>query len=180
MEVSPTADGRVRLVLPMSSLLFIQWALWTTVVALERYEGWFRDLTGLSLIEVRSLNDETTAIRYALEGRQRRVDPDTGEFEPPLEPRKTDTAWDALPKIEAEELPDGRVAVILPQEKLAALPELIEASLVYVAPRGTESEESAFRLRFATSTEEAGTLRNELRRMVREMRGAPSGGRESP
>ncbi len=163
-------NGRVELVLPMPNLLFIQWALWTAITALDRHEGWFRELTGLSLAEAQSLDDETTGARYALDGRPRRLDPKTGGFEPILKPRRTGTAWDDLPRIEAEKLPDGRVAITLPQEKLAVLPELLEASLVYVAPRRTEDEESAFRLRFAASTEEAEALRDELRRLDRETR----------
>jgi hypothetical protein len=174
MRTSLAPDGGVELVLPMPNFLFIQWALWTTITSLDRHEGWFRELTGLSLAQAQSLDDETTGVRYALEGRPRRFDPKTGSFEPPLRPRRTGTAWDDLPRIEAEKLPDGQVAITLPQEKLAVLPELLEASLVYVAPRRTEEEESAFRLRFVTSTEEAEAFRDQLRRLDRETRVRPS------
>lgn len=154
----------------MPDLLLIQWALWTTGTALDRYEGWFRELTGLSPARVRSLNDELKAARYALEGSSHGAELKIGELVPPSKPRETGTAWDDLPKLEAENLADSRVAVIVDEEKLAVFPELIEASLVYVAPRRTQEEEKDFRLRFATSTEEAEALRDELRRVVREVR----------
>lgn len=180
MKARLISDGRAELVLPMPDLLFVQWALWTTITALDQNERWFRELTGLSLAQAQSLDDETTGVRYALEGRQRRFDPETGGLEPPSEPRSTGTAWDSLPKIEAEKLPDGQVAITLPQEKLAVLPELLEASLVYVAPYRSESEEERFRGRFAASTGEAEMLRDELRRLGRETRGTISRRPEEP
>jgi hypothetical protein len=153
------------LVLPLSNLLFLQWALWTTITALDRYRGWFSEISGLSLAQALSLDDEMMAVRYTSEGRPRRIDPQTGEPVPPLEPRKTGTAWDELPKMDAENLLGRRVALTLPREKLAVFPGLLEASLVYVAPHRSESEENDFSLRFAASTEEAEALADELRRL---------------
>ncbi len=133
-------------------------------------EGWFRELNGLSPTQVRSLNDEVKDARYAVEGQPRFLDPQTGEPVPPLEPHKTGTAWDDLPKMEAYEGRDGHVDVTMAREKFAALPELLEASLTYVAPYRSEPEERKFRGRFATSTQEAEVLRDELRRLGRQMR----------
>jgi hypothetical protein len=163
-------NGLVKLVLPEPNLLLLNWALWTTITALDRDEKWFRELSGISPAQAWSIADELLIVRYALRGEPRWLDPKTGELAPPLEPRKTGTAWDDLPKIKAENLRDHQVAVILPQEKFAVFPELLEASLVYVAPYRTEEEKSAFRLRFATSTGEAEALRDALRRLGREMR----------
>jgi hypothetical protein len=165
MEASLAPDEQVRLVLPLSNLLFINWALWTTEIALGRDEKWFSEISGVSLAQVRSLSDELKAVRYALEWSPRFVSRVTGELVSPLEPHKTDTAWDELPKMEAETLPGRQVALTLPQEKLAVFPGLLEASLVYVAPHRSESEENDFRGRFAASTEEAEALADELRRL---------------
>jgi hypothetical protein len=66
-------------------------------------------------------------------------------------PRKTGTAWDESLKIDAKHLPDRRVAVILPHAKLAVFPELLEASLVYVAPCRSEVEKQKFRGHLASS-----------------------------
>jgi hypothetical protein len=170
MEAGLAPDGRVRLVLPLSNLFFLQWALWTTITALDRYRGWFSEISGLSLAQALSLDDEMMAVRYTSEGRPRRTNPQTGEPVPPLEPRKTGTAWDELPKMEVENLEvenllGRQVALTLAQEKLAVFPGLLEASLVYVAPHRSESEENDFRLRFAASTEEAEALADELRRL---------------
>src|SRR5688500_16025489 len=152
MEASWAPNGRVRLVLPLSNFLLLNWALWTTGAALEWDEKWFRELTGLSPAQVRALNDELKAVRFALEGSQRFISAVTGEITPPLEPSKTGiAAWDDLPKTEAENLPGlpGRIVVVtLPREKLAVFPELLEAWLVYVAPYTSASEESNFRMRF--------------------------------
>ena len=165
MRASATADGRVRLVLPFSKLLFLQWALWTTVTALDQQERWFGEVSGLSPARALSLDDEITAVRYALEGRQSPDDPRARETDPSAEPRKADAAWDALPRIEAEALPDRLVALTLPREKLAVFPSVLEASVVYVAPRRSEPEQRSFHLRFAASTEEAQQLADELRRL---------------
>jgi hypothetical protein len=166
MEASLAPDGRVRLVLPLANLLFINWALWTTVMALDQDERWFSEVSGISLAQALSLSDEVVAVRYALEGLPRRVSTVTGELVPPLEPRKTGTAWDDLPQMEVENLPGRQVALTLPQEKLAVFPGLLETSLVYEAPHRSESEENDFRVRFAASTEEAEALADELRRLI--------------
>jgi hypothetical protein len=83
---------------------------------------------------VRSLDDELKVVRYALGGSPRFVSRVTGELVPPPEPHKTGTTWDELPKMEAENLPGGQIALTLPEEKLAVFSGLLEASLVYVAP----------------------------------------------
>ena len=171
MEASWAPNGKVRLVLPLSNFLLLNWALWTTGAALEWDEKWFRELTGLSPAHVRALNDELTIVRFALEGSPRFISAVSGEPIPPLEPSKTGTAaWDDLPKIEAENLPGRMVALTLPLEKLAVFPELFEASLVYVAPYRSAQEESNFRMRFQASTKEFEELRDEFRLLCRELR----------
>jgi hypothetical protein len=67
--------------------------------------------------------------------------------------------------MEAEQILGLQVVLTLPWEKLAVFPGLLEASLVYVAPHRSESEENDFSLRFAASTEEAEALADELRRL---------------
>jgi hypothetical protein len=165
MEASFAPDGRVRLVLPRLSLNFVNLALWKTAAALQRDEQWFGELSGISFDQSQSLNDEMMSVRYALEGRPRTIDPRTGEPRPPLEPRKTGTYWDELPKMEAQNLQDGRVAVTLPREKLAVFPRLLEASLVYVAPNRSKDEEERFQGNLGASTDEAQELADELRRL---------------
>ena len=171
MEASWAPNGKVRLVLPLSNFLLLNWALWTTGAALEWDEKWFRELTGLSLTHVRALNDELTIVRLALEGSPRFISAVTGELRPPLEPSKTGTAaWDDLPDIEAENLPGRMVLVTLPLEKLAVFSELFEASLVYVAPYRSAPEERNFGMRFQASTKEFEELRDEFRLLCRELR----------
>ena len=170
MEASWAPNGKVSLVLPLSNFLLLNWALWTTGTALEWDEKWFRELTGLSPAQVRELNDELTIVRFALEGSPRFISAVSGEPIPPLEPSKTGTTWDDLPKIEAENLPGRMVVVTLPLEKLAVFPELFEASLVYVAPYRSAQEESNFRMRFQASTKEFEELRDEFRFLCRELR----------
>ena len=171
MEASWAPNGRVRLVLPLSNFLLLNWALWTTGAALEWDEKWFRELTGLSPAQVRALNDELTIVRFALEGSLRFISAVSGELRPPLEPSKTGiAAWDDLPKIEAENLPGSMVVLTLALEKLAVFPELLEASLVYVAPYRSAPEERNFRMRFQASTKEFEELRDEFRLLARELR----------
>jgi hypothetical protein len=171
MEASWAPNGKVRLVLPLSNFLLLNWALWTTGAALEWDEKWFRELTGLSPAQVRALNDELTIVRFALDGSLRFISAVSGELRPPLEPSKTGVAaWDDLPKIQAENLPGSMVALTLALEKLAVFPELLEASLVYVAPYRSAPEERNFRMRFQASTKEFEELRDEFRHLCRELR----------
>jgi hypothetical protein len=48
MEARLVLDGRIKLVLPLSNLLFINWALWTTGTALDRDEKWFNEKSEIS------------------------------------------------------------------------------------------------------------------------------------
>jgi hypothetical protein len=171
MEASWAPNGKVSLGLPLSNFLLLNWALWTTGTALEWDEKWFRELTGLSPAQVRALNDELTIVRLELEGSPRFISAVSGEPIAPLEPSKTgNAAWDDLPKIEAENLPGRMVVVTLPLEKLAVFPELLEASLVYVAPYRSAPEERNFRMRFRASTKEFEELRDEFRLLGRKLR----------
>jgi hypothetical protein len=171
MEASWAPNDKVRLGLPLSNFLLLNWALWTTGTALEWDEKWFRELTGLSPAQVRALNDELTIVRLELEGSPRFISAVSGEPIPPLEPSKTgNAAWDDLPKIEAENLPGRMVVVTLTLEKLAVFPELLEASLVYVAPYRSAPEERNFRMRLQASTKEFEELRDEFRLLGRELR----------
>ena len=112
-----------------------------------------------------------TIVRLELEGSPRFISAVSGEPIPPLEPSKTGIAtWDDLPKIEAENLPGRMVVVTLPLEKLAVFSELLEASLVYVAPYRSAPEERNFRVRLQASTKEFEELRDEFRLLARELR----------
>jgi len=55
----------------------------------------------------------------------------------PTEPGKTDTAWDEKPKIDAELLPDGRVAYVLVRGELSIFAGAIDEML---ENPGTEEE----------------------------------------
>ena len=144
--------------------------------ALHEDEERWRKLAGVTYSQAWALTDEITAVLYFVEGRPRTVDPRTGELRPPVEPRRTGTAWDDLPKVEIKELLDATklsdkcVVLVLPLEKVAALADALDVSLARVAPNRSESEKNDFRLRVAPSTEKGEALRDELRRLDRETR----------
>jgi hypothetical protein len=50
----------------------------------------------------------------------------------------TDTAWDEMPKIDAELLPDGRIAYVLARGELSMFAGAIDEMLENLAPRRNE------------------------------------------
>ncbi len=99
----------------------------------------------------------------------------------PKEPRRTDTGWDRLPKIEAELLPDGRVSYALARGELAIFAGAIDEMLRKLAPDKSKSSRTEVWFRVGgVEIEEAEALRDELQRLDREVRDdaprGPSGG----
>jgi hypothetical protein len=179
VEAELLKNSQARLTVSFSELAFANWAIWTTIDALHQDEQQWRELAGGTYLQTWSLTDEITAVLRFIEGRPRTVDPRTGEVWPPPEPTRTATAWDELPRVEIvevvdpledTELPNRRVALVLAREKVGVLAGAFEVSLARVAPNRSGSEEESFRLRFASSTEEAEAFRDELRQLEREIR----------
>ena len=179
MQAKLLKNGQARLTLSFSELAFANLAIWTTMGALDQDERRWRELAGVTYLQARALTDEITAVLRFIEGRPQTVDPQTGEVWPPSEPTRTSTAWDDLPRVEIvqvvdpledTELPNRRVALVLAREKVGVLASAFEVSLTRLAPNRAGSEEESFRLRFASSTEEAEAFRDELRQLEREMR----------
>ena len=179
MEAKLLKNGQARLTLSFSELAFANWAIWTTMGALDQDERRWREPAGVTYLQAQALTDEITAVLRFIEGRPRTVDPQTGEVWPPSEPTRTATAWDDLPRVEIArvvdpledtKLPNRRVDLVLAREKVGALAGAFEVSLARVAPNRSGAEEEGFRIRFASSTKEAEAFRDELRELEREMR----------
>jgi hypothetical protein len=169
MEAALLPDGRTRLVVSLPELVFIDSALGATRDALYRNEaGWHR-LTGLSYAQVRSLEDEVMAAKYELFGRARVTNPWTGELHPPLELRKTGTAWDRLPRMEAEPLPDGRVALVLERGELNIFANAVGVMLAYLAPDRSPSDRDELDSRHGVKVEEVQAFMVELEKTRREL-----------
>jgi hypothetical protein len=83
----------------------------------------------------------------------------------PTEARKTDTAWNEMPKFNAELLPDGRVAYVLARGELSIFAGAIDEMLENLAPRRNESDHAEVRLVMGADIEELEALRDELRRL---------------
>jgi hypothetical protein len=179
VEAKLLKNSQAKLTLSFSELAFANWAIWTTMSALDQDERRWRVLARVTYLQARALTDEITTVLRFIEGRPQTVDPQTGEVWPPSEPTRTATAWDDLPRVEIAQvvdpledtkLPNRRVVLVLASEKVAALAGAFEVSLARVAPNRSGTEEEAFRIRFASSTKEAEAFRDELRQLEREMR----------
>lgn len=77
-----------------------------------------------------------------------------------------------MPKIEAELLPDGRVAHVLARGELSIFAGAVDMMLENLAPHRSESDCVEVRLRVGAEVEQTEEIRDELRRLDREMRGA--------
>ena len=133
----------------------------------------FRDLVGVTYTEGKTLYDELSIINRELFGppqHQSERDRELYEQAMPREPSRTGTAWDSLPKVEAEVLADGRVAYALARGELSIFAGAIDMMLENLAPRRDEQGRAEVRLCVGAEIEEAEALRDELRRLDRKTR----------
>ncbi len=115
-----------------------------------------------------SLDDELSIIGDALFGSPENMsEEDRERYEQvmPKKPRKTGTARDGMPKIEAELLPDGRVSYTLARGELSIFAGAIDMMLENLTPRRNKSDHAEVRLVMGAEIEELEALRDELRRL---------------
>jgi hypothetical protein len=127
---------------------------------------------GVSAEEAMSLDDELSIISHNLfRSSENMSEEDRERYEQvmPTEPRKTGTAWDVLPKIEAELLPDGMISYTLARGELSIFAGAIGMMLENLTPRRNESGHAEVRLVVGAEVEELEELGDELRRLSREM-----------
>jgi hypothetical protein len=133
----------------------------------------FRDLVGIRYAEGKSLDDELSIIGKDLFGFPANMserDRELYERVMPTEPKKTGTAWDDMRMIEAALLPDGRLSYVLARGELAIFAGAMDMMLENLAPRRDEPGRVEVRLCVGAEIEEVEALREELRRLGREMR----------
>ena len=99
------------------------------LTALHGDEAAYRARIGASEEEVGALLDELSLVRYDVFGEARLRNPRDGSPWGPTEPRKTGTAWDGLPKIEAKALDDGRITFVLARNELSVFENSLSVTL---------------------------------------------------
>jgi len=169
MEAKALPYGRTKLVVAVPELTAINSALSATRNVLYRDEARWEGLAGLSLEQVRSLQDEVRSVYYELLAKPRVTHSRTGELDPPLVPRKTGTAWDELPQIESEPLPDGRVALILARGELNIFTNVVGVMLAYLTPDRSQSDRDELDSRHGLQVEQLQALMVELEKTRREL-----------
>ncbi len=174
-------DGRIRLILPRKdefrvsmlhrSVFFnLSGFLGEALDRLGRKKHEFPARVGISYEQAASISDELFLIRYDVLGQARHQNPHTGEFHGTTEVRRTGTAWDEMPKIEAELLPDGRLSLTLGRDELIIFANCVEVALEELAPRKSRVTYSEWITRTSMEPEEAEAFRDELRRLDRKVR----------
>lgn len=172
MEAGRLPDGRARFLVSRAGF-----SQFIALLAEAKGELWnkeeeFPARIGVTVEEFGSLQDELRLVRYGPLGYPRPRDSRTGGPWGPTEPYATGTAWDELPKIKAEVLPDGRVALTLARGELAIFANAVEAALDELAPTRWGWGAREFRSRQGLTVEEAEELVRELRRLDRQTRGS--------
>lgn len=164
-------NGRTRLVLSRNENAIINLSLVNALPGPVADDSEFRARVGVSPEEARSLDDELSIIGAKLFGLSPNMsEEDLKRYERvmPKKPRKTGTAWDHLPKIEAESTQDGGVSYVLARGELSIFAGAIDAMLEKLAPDKSKSSRTEVWFRVGgVEIEEAEALRNKLRRMDR-------------
>jgi hypothetical protein len=170
MEAERLFNGRVLFMVSEGGFFLLGAFLGEPIHELRKKEEEFPPRVGVTLKEAESLHDEFFLIRYGVLGFQRDRDPRTGELWGPTEVRSTGTAWDRLPKMEAEVMPDGRVALTLARGELGIFANCVEVAIEELVPTGSVVEREDFKSLKGMTIEEAEELRDELLRLDRETR----------
>ena len=180
MEAEGLPDGRVRLViLPHPRVRPPAYEEFDRLIGFlsEAREGLCRRRdkfalrVGTTYEDACSLSDELLLNRYDLLGTPRPYDPSTGQFVGGVRGvRKTGTAWDEMPKIDATLLPDGRLTLTLGRGQLAIFANCAEVTLQKLAPTRSDIDENELHSRTGMWSWEVEALRDELQRLDRETR----------
>ncbi len=173
MEAGRLFDGRMRFMVSRAGFSQLVALLAEAKSEMWNKEEEFPARVGISVEEYGSLQDELRLVRYGPLGYPRPRDSHTGEPWGPTEPRVTSTMWDQLPKVEAEILPDGGVALTLARGELAIFANAIEAALDELAPRRSGWGAGEFQSRQGLTVKEAEELIDELRRLDQETCSSP-------
>ncbi len=182
MEAQLLADGRTKLLLSRreESLIDLSLlnALYRTPKPGEEAIRRIRNYMGVSAEEAMSLDDELSIISKELFGFPPNMSEENRErYEQvmPKTPAGTGTAWDVMPKIEAELLPEGRISYTLARGELSIFAGAIDMMLENLAPdRSRGSRTEVWFCVGGAEIEEVDALRDELRRLDREIRGVGS------
>jgi hypothetical protein len=170
MEAERLPDGRVRFLVSRAGFSQLMALLAEAKLGMRKKGGVFPARVGISVGKFESLQDELLRILYGPLGYPRPLDSWPGKLRGPTEAPKTDQSWDSLPKLEAEVLPDQRVALTLSRGELAIFASAVEAALNELAPTRSGWGASEFKARQGLTVEEAEGLMNELRRLDQETR----------
>jgi hypothetical protein len=183
MEAGSLTDRRIRLVLSRHEDSLLRYSLSEALPMLARGDSAFHAHVGISAKQAGSLDDEWSILRRQLFGL-----PDPTPFREseglwarymeyveslPTEPRKTGTACDDLPKMEAEPLADRSMAYTLARGELSIFAGLIDVMLVKVAGDRDMSSRGELSARSGQTIEEFEALRDELWRADQRLRGKP-------
>lgn len=183
MEAKLLPDGRIKLVLSRRKNDNVSYSLLEALPWLSREDSEFHAHVGLTAEEAGALEDEWSILERQLFGL-----PDPGPWSSseilmdrykeyvdslPEEPRKTGTRWDDLPQMEAEPLPDGRVAYVLARGELSIFAGAIDVMLKKVAGDRDVSSRGELSARRGETIETLEALRDELWRADHRLRGSP-------
>ncbi len=177
MDAALLPDGRVKLLLSRGEKGLIKNSLLNALYRGSRQSrdsvARFHELVGITYVEGKSLNDELSLITRELFGPpqlQSKRDQELYEQVMPKTPTETGTAWDGMPKIEAELLPDGRISYTLARGELSIFAGAIDMMLENLAPRRDELGRAEVSIVMGAEIVELEVLRDELKRLDRETR----------
>jgi hypothetical protein len=182
MEAQLLPDGRTKLLLSRREIDLIGSSLLNALYRGARKGrdslARFRELVGITYVEGQSLDDELWIIHTELFGPpqfQSERDRKLYEQHKPVSPERTGTAWDDMPKIEAEPLPDSRASYTMARGGLSIFAGAIDMMLENLAWRRDGPGRAEVSIVMGVEIEDLEALRDELRALDRDTRGATSG-----
>ncbi len=144
MEAEPRPDGCARLLVSASELNYLITFLIHAIDGLRNKRDEFLARTRVTFEEAESLEEELVLVRYHVLGVLRQGDPAADRLQEMTGPRRPGTAWDWLPRIEAEKLPGGGPALTLRREELSMFANCVDVALEELAPARSDIDNSEF------------------------------------
>jgi hypothetical protein len=190
LKAAKLPDGRMRLVLArreeftLSDLYRIHNFLGEALHALRHGSGNspgldrddFQARVGITVREARSLDEELFLIRYDVLGVPRPAQDSNRRLWSLVVPGRTRTAWDQMPKIEAELMTDDALALVLGREELSIFASCVDVALEEMGAKRSNSGWIEFGIRTGMEPEEAEAFRDELLQLNQEAWGKSGDG----
>lgn len=179
LEAFGLPDGRIGLVMSakpdytQGDHFRLHCFLGEALFALGRNREECESRLGVGFQEASSLDEELFLVRYEVLGQPRPAQESNRKLWSLVAPSRVGTSWDHKPKIQAQLMSNGALALTLGRNELSIFANSIDVALQELGASDSRGGRVEFMIRTSTTPEDAERVRDRLRELDVETRASP-------